>query len=155
MIKTIKDQLNNYHKHHDEFHQAVLEVFEDVNDFYRSNPQYEDYAIAERMIEPDRVIQFRVTWMDDKRDIQVNRGWRVQFNNAIGAYKGGLRFHPSVNESILKFLGFEQCFKNALTGMPMGGGKGGADFDPKGKSNNEVMRFCQAFYLFVLLFIVC
>lgn len=145
MIKTIKDQLNNYHKHHDEFHQAVLEVFEDVNDFYRSNPQYEDYAIAERMIEPDRVIQFRVTWMDDKRDIQVNRGWRVQFNNAIGAYKGGLRFHPSVNESILKFLGFEQCFKNALTGMPMGGGKGGADFDPKGKSNNEVMRFCQAF----------
>ncbi len=145
MLDVVKKQLENFHKNQPEFHQAVQEVFEDIHDFYTDHEIYERFAIAERMIEPDRIIQFRVTWVDDSGNVQVNRGWRVQFNNAIGAYKGGLRFHPSVNESILKFLGFEQCFKNALTGMPMGGGKGGSDFDPKGKSDLEVMRFCHAF----------
>lgn len=145
MLSDVKKLLETHHPHQDEFHQAVIEVFEDVKDFYNDHDEYKKYAIAERLIEPDRIINFRVTWVDDAGKVQVNRGWRVQFNNAIGAYKGGLRFHPTVNESILKFLGFEQCFKNALTGMPMGGGKGGSDFDPKGKSDMEVMRFCQAF----------
>ncbi len=128
-----------------EFHQAVKEVFDSVGPFVEKNPRYIKEKILERIVEPDRVISFRVAWMDDKNEIQVNRGYRVQFSNSIGPYKGGLRFHPSVNISILKFLGFEQIFKNALTGIPMGGGKGGANFDPKGKSDAEVMRFCQAF----------
>lgn len=128
-----------------EFHQAVREFAETVIPFIEQHPHYEDHNLMRRLTEPDRVISFKVTWVDDQNRIQVNRGYRVQFNNAIGPYKGGLRFHPSVNRSILKFLGFEQIFKNSLTCLPMGGGKGGADFDPKGKSDGEVMRFCQAF----------
>ena len=128
-----------------EFHQAVHEVIESIWDFVMDNPQYQYNAILERITEPERVIMFRVPWMDDKGNIQVNKGFRVEFNSAIGPYKGGLRFHPSVTLSILKFLGFEQVFKNSLTTLPMGGGKGGSDFDPKGKSDSEVMRFCQSF----------
>lgn len=128
-----------------EFHQAVEEFAEVIIPFVKANPKYQNYALLERMTEPERVISFRVNWVDDQGRIQVNKGYRVQFNNAIGPYKGGLRFHPSVNLSILKFLGFEQIFKNALTTLPMGGGKGGSDFNPKGKSDAEVMRFCQAF----------
>ena len=128
-----------------EFHQAVQEVAEDIVPFINENPHYNQASILERMIEPDRIVSFRVCWEDDEGHIQVNRGYRVQYNSAIGPYKGGLRFHPSVNQSILKFLGFEQVFKNSLTTLPMGGGKGGADFDPKGKSDREVMRFCQSF----------
>ncbi|HFB99195.1 MAG TPA: NADP-specific glutamate dehydrogenase [Phaeodactylibacter sp.] len=128
-----------------EFHQAVQEFAEVIIPFIEKNKKYQGYALLHRMIEPDRTISFRVTWVDDKGNVQVNRGYRVQFNMAIGPYKGGLRFHPSVNLSILKFLGFEQTFKNSLTTLPMGGGKGGSDFDPKGKSDAEVMRFCQAF----------
>ena len=128
-----------------EFHQAVLEVAESVLPFIDAHPEYRKAQILERLTEPDRTISFRVTWEDDSGAIRINRGYRVQFSNAIGPYKGGLRFHPSVNESILKFLGFEQIFKNSLTTLPMGGGKGGSDFDPKGKSDEEVMRFCQAF----------
>ena len=127
-----------------EFHQAVQEVAESVIPFIQEHSVYRDAKILERMVEPDRVVSFRITWVDDSGEIQVNRGYRVQFNNAIGPYKGGLRFHPTVNLSILKFLGFEQTFKNSLTTLPMGGGKGGSDFDPKGKSDAEVMRFCQA-----------
>jgi glutamate dehydrogenase (NADP+) len=128
-----------------EFIQAVQEVAAAIIPFINDNPQYQGHAIMQRLTEPDRVFSFRVTWIDDQGKIQVNRGYRVQFNNAIGPYKGGLRFHPSVNQGILKFLGFEQVFKNSLTTLPMGGAKGGSDFDPKGKSDNEVMRFCQAF----------
>jgi len=128
-----------------EFQQAVQEVLESIADFVAKNRQYAKARILERVVEPERVIMFRVPWQDDKGDIQVNRGFRVQFNSAIGPYKGGLRFHPSVNLSIMKFLAFEQTFKNALTTLAMGGGKGGSDFDPKGKSDNEVMRFCQSF----------
>jgi glutamate dehydrogenase (NADP+) len=128
-----------------EFHQAVQEVAEDIIPFVTENPRYNQAAILERMIEPDRIVSFRVSWEDDEGHIHVNRGYRVQYNSAIGPYKGGLRFHPSVNQSILKFLGFEQVFKNSLTTLPMGGGKGGSDFDPKGKSDREVMRFCQSF----------
>jgi len=128
-----------------EFLQAVQEVAETVIPFIDKHPKYEEARILERMIEPERTIIFRVPWTDDKGDVQINRGFRVEFNSAIGPYKGGLRFHPSVNLSILKFLGFEQIFKNALTTLPLGGGKGGSDFNPKGKSNNEVMRFCQSF----------
>ena len=128
-----------------EFHQAVHEVIHSIWPFLLEHPQYLEARIPERMVEPERVIMFRVPWMDDKGVIQVNRGYRVEFSNAIGPYKGGLRFHPTVNLSILKFLGFEQVFKNSLTTLPMGGGKGGSDFDPKGKSDNEVMRFCQSF----------
>ena len=145
MMKSIQEQLENFHAGDTEFHQAVLEVYEDIKYFYGRHDVYETYNIAARMMEPDRIVRFRVTWQNDDGGIEVNRGWRVQFNNALGAYKGGLRFHPSVNESILKFLGFEQCFKNALTGLPMGGGKGGSDFDPKGRSDMEVMRFCQSY----------
>lgn len=130
-----------------EFHQAVHEVAEVIIPFIEKHPKYQGYALMERLTEPDRVISFRVSWVDDKGKIQVNKGYRIQFNNAIGPYKGGLRFHPTVNQSILKFLGFEQIFKNSLTTLPMGGGKGGSDFDPKGKSDAEVMRFCQAFML--------
>lgn len=127
------------------FHQAVHEVAETVIPFINDNPVYEKIKVLERMAEPDRTVSFRVTWADDNGDVQVNRGYRVQFNNSIGPYKGGIRFHPSVNQGVLKFLGFEQTFKNSLTGLPMGGGKGGADFDPKGKSQHEIMRFCQSF----------
>lgn len=128
-----------------EFHQAVYEVAESVIPYILDHPRYQEARILQRMTEPDRIISFRVVWEDDAGNIRVNRGYRVQFNNAIGPYKGGLRFHPTVNRSILKFLGFEQTFKNSLTTLPMGAGKGGADFNPKGKSNREVMRFCQAF----------
>jgi len=128
-----------------EFHQAVEEVLESLEPMLKKNPVYQDMAILERIVEPERVLMFRVPWLDDSGKVQVNRGFRVQFNSAIGPYKGGLRFHPSVNLSILKFLGFEQIFKNSLTTLPMGGGKGGSDFDPKGKSDLEVMRFCQSF----------
>ena len=128
-----------------EFHQAVEEVIETVWDTYQANPKYKANKILEKMVEPERVIMFRVPWIDDKGEVQINRGYRVQFNSAIGPYKGGLRFHPSVTFGGLKFLGFEQTFKNSLTTLPMGGGKGGSDFNPKGKSDNEVMRFCQSF----------
>ncbi len=128
-----------------EFVQAVQEVAEDVYDFIRDKTAYHEYQILRRIAEPDRVVSFRVCWEDDEGNIRVQRGWRVQNNNSIGPYKGGLRFHPTVNESVLKFLAFEQTFKNSLTGLPMGGGKGGANFNPKGKSNHEVMRFCQSF----------
>ncbi len=127
------------------FLQAVTEVLETIQEYVAQNPKYDQNKIIERMVEPDRIIQFRVEWVDDKGEIQVNRGWRVQFNNAIGPYKGGIRFHPAVTADTLKFLGFEQTFKNSLTTLPMGGGKGGSDFNPQGKSANEVMRFCQAF----------
>ncbi len=127
-----------------EFHQAVQEVAETLMPFILEHPEYRTARILERMTEPDRVVIFRVTWEDDAGNIRLNRAWRVQFNNAIGPYKGGMRFHPSVTLSVLKFLGFEQVFKNSLTTLPMGGGKGGANFDPKGKSDREVMRFCQA-----------
>ncbi len=128
-----------------EFHQAVQEVVESLAPYIEKNPKYDDAKILERMIEPERVIMFRVPWLNDKQEIQVNRGFRIEMSSAIGPYKGGLRFHPSVNLGILKFLAFEQVFKNALTTLPMGGGKGGSDFDPKGKSDNEVMKFCQSF----------
>ena len=128
-----------------EFLQAVEEVAEAVIPFIDANPKYSNKMLLERMVEPERVLMFRVPWLDDEGKTQVNRGYRVEFNSAIGPYKGGLRFHPSVNLSILKFLGFEQVFKNSLTTLPMGGGKGGADFNPKGKSDNEVMKFCQSF----------
>ncbi len=128
-----------------EFHQAVQEVVETVWDVYEKNPRYKKAKILERMVEPERVIMFRVPWIDDRGDVQINRAYRVEFNSALGPYKGGLRFHPTVTLSILKFLGFEQTFKNSLTTLPMGGGKGGSDFSPKGKSDNEIMRFCQSF----------
>jgi glutamate dehydrogenase (NADP+) len=131
--------------HQPEFIQAVREVAEDIFEFTAGKPEYHEAQILRRMAEPDRVVSFRVCWEDDRNNIRVQRGYRVQNNNAIGPYKGGIRFHPSVNESILKFLAFEQTFKNALTGLPMGGGKGGANFNPKGKSVNEIMRFCQSF----------
>jgi glutamate dehydrogenase (NADP+) len=128
-----------------EFHQAVYEVGINVLPYLREHPEYMEAAIFGRMTEPDRIVSFRVVWEDDKGKVQINRGYRVQHCNAIGPYKGGIRFHPSVNQSILKFLAFEQTFKNSLTGLPMGGGKGGADFDPKGKSDGEIMRFCQSY----------
>jgi len=128
-----------------EFHQAVLEVFESLRPVLARHPEYHEAKILERITEPERVLMFRVPWFDDKGKVQVNRGFRIEMNSAIGPYKGGLRFHPSVNLGILKFLAFEQVFKNSLTTLPMGGGKGGSDFDPKGKSDNEVMRFCQSF----------
>jgi glutamate dehydrogenase (NADP+) len=128
-----------------EFHQAVFEVVNSLMPFIKKNPKYQKHMILERIVEPERVIMFRVPWVDDKGEIQVNRGFRIEMNSAIGPYKGGLRFHPSVNLGILKFLAFEQVFKNSLTTLPMGGGKGGSDFDPKGKSDNEVMAFCQSF----------
>ncbi len=128
-----------------EFHQTVREVLESIEPVIEQTPIYVTSGVLERMVEPERIIKFRVPWINDEGKVMVNRGFRIQFNSAIGPYKGGLRFHPSVNESIIKFLGFEQTFKNSLTGLPMGGGKGGSDFDPKGKSDNEVMRFCQSF----------
>ena len=144
-INAFLDFVEQTNGHEPEFLQAVHEVAETVIPFIEKNPKYKGKKLLERIVEPERTIIFRVPWIDDKGDIQVNRGFRVEFNSAIGPYKGGLRFHPSVNLSILKFLGFEQTFKNSLTTLPMGGGKGGSDFDPKGKSDNEVMRFCQSF----------
>lgn len=144
-LKSFLDKVSERNPNEPEFLQAVHEVAEAIIPFIEENPKYKNKKLLERMVEPERVITFRVTWIDDHGEIQVNRGFRVQMNSAIGPYKGGLRFHPSVNLSILKFLGFEQVFKNSLTTLPMGGGKGGADFDPKGKSDNEVMRFCQSF----------
>ena len=131
--------------HQPEFLQAAEEIFLSLTPVFEQHPEYIKHNILERIIEPDRIISFRVAWQDDQNNVQVNRGYRVQYNNVIGPYKGGLRFHPTVNESIMKFLAFEQIFKNALTGQPIGGGKGGSDFDPKGKSDAEIMRFCQAF----------
>ena len=128
-----------------EFHQAVKEVLESLEPVIAKHPEFEKAGLIERLVEPERIIKFRVPWTDDNGNVQVNRGFRIQFNSAIGPYKGGLRFHPSVYEGIIKFLGFEQIFKNSLTGLPIGGGKGGSDFDPKGKSDAEVMRFCQSF----------
>jgi len=139
------DKVKATHGHEKEFIQAVHEVAEAVIPVIEETPKYKAAKILDRIVEPERTIIFRVPWLDDKGEIQVNRGYRVEFNSAIGPYKGGLRFHPSVNLSILKFLGFEQIFKNSLTTLPMGGGKGGSDFDPKGKSDNEVMKFCQSF----------
>src|SRR3970282_2105926 len=128
-----------------EFHQAVEEVVESLDLVLARHPEYRSAKILERMVEPERIIIFRVPWMDDQGEIHINRGYRIEMNSAIGPYKGGLRFHPSVNQGILKFLAFEQVFKNSLTTLPMGGGKGGSDFDPKGKSDLKIMRFCQAF----------
>ena len=144
-IDAFMQSIVNKNDHEKEFIQAVEEVAEAVIPFIEENPKYKTAKILDRIVEPERVLQFRVPWLDDNGDVQVNRGFRVEFNSAIGPYKGGLRFHPSVNLSILKFLGFEQVFKNSLTTLPMGGGKGGSDFDPKGKSDNEVMKFCQSF----------
>ncbi len=144
-LATFMDYVKKKNPGESEFHQAVLEFAEVIVPFVEENPLYKKCKILERLVEPERTIIFRVPWMDDKGDCQVNRGFRVQMNSAIGPYKGGLRFHPSVNLSILKFLAFEQVFKNSLTTLPLGGGKGGSDFDPKGKSDNEVMRFCQSF----------
>lgn len=144
---SVEQFLQSVQKHHSqqpEFLQAVREVLTSIWPFIEENPKYTQYGLLERLVEPERVVQFRVSWVDDKGQVQVNRAYRVQFSSAIGPFKGGMRFHPSVNLSILKFLGFEQTFKNALTTLPMGGGKGGSDFDPKGKSKGEIMRFCQA-----------
>ena len=144
-INAFMDYVNQRNANEPEFLQAVHEVAETVIPFIENNPKYQGKKLLERMVEPERTLMFRVPWVDDKGETQVNRGYRVEFNSAIGPYKGGLRFHPSVNLSILKFLGFEQVFKNSLTTLPMGGGKGGSDFNPKGKSDREVMAFCQAF----------
>lgn len=145
-VDKVLESVKAKNSHEPEFIQAVTEVLESLRPVIEKNEEeYKRDAILERMVEPDRIITFRVPWVDDKGQAQVNRGYRVQFNNAIGPYKGGLRLHPSVNQSIIKFLGFEQCFKNSLTGLPIGGGKGGSDFDPKGKSDREIMRFCQSF----------
>jgi glutamate dehydrogenase (NADP+) len=146
-LNKIMNDLEKKHPGEVEYHQAVREVLESIEDAVNDNPQFESAGIIERLIEPDRVLTFKVQWVDDNGKVHVNLGYRVQFNNSIGPYKGGLRFHPSVNLSILKFLGFEQIFKNALTTLPMGGGKGGSDFNPKGKSDSEIMRFCQGFML--------
>lgn len=143
--QQVFDDLSARYAYQPEFLQAVQEVLSTLQPALDKNPAYQKNKILERITEPERVIHFLVQWVDDKGEIQVNRGYRVQFNSAIGPYKGGLRFHPTVNEGVLKFLGFEQIFKNSLTGTPIGGGKGGSDFDPKGKSDNEIMRFCQAF----------
>lgn len=144
-LQSFMDTVSKRNANEPEFLQAVHEVAETVIPFIENNPKYQGKMLLERMVEAERVIMFRVTWLDDKGNTQVNRGYRIQMNSAIGPYKGGLRFHPSVNLSILKFLAFEQTFKNSLTTLPMGGGKGGSDFDPKGKSDNEIMRFCQSF----------
>ncbi|MBN2411451.1 NADP-specific glutamate dehydrogenase [candidate division KSB1 bacterium] len=144
-VSSFMAEVKEKNPHEKEFLQAVEEVAESVARIYDRHPEYRSAKILERIIEPERLIMFRVPWMDDQGDIQINRGFRIEMNSAIGPYKGGLRFHPSVNLSILKFLAFEQVFKNSLTSLPIGGGKGGSDFDPKGKSDNEVMRFCQSF----------
>jgi glutamate dehydrogenase (NADP+) len=146
-LEKIMTDLERKHPGEFEYLQAVREVLESIEDVYNANPQFASANIIDRLIEPDRILTFKICWVDDNAKVQVNLGYRIQFNNAIGPYKGGLRFHPSVNLSILKFLGFEQIFKNALTTLPMGGAKGGSDFSPKGKSDTEIMRFCQAFML--------
>jgi len=146
-LEKIMNDLEKKHPGEAEYLQAVREVLESIEEAVNENPQFEAVGIIDRIVEPDRILTFKVPWVDDQGKVHVNLGYRVQFNNAIGPYKGGLRFHPSVNLSILKFLGFEQIFKNALTTLPMGGGKGGSDFDPKGKSDNEIMRFCQSYML--------
>ncbi|MEI7662062.1 MAG: NADP-specific glutamate dehydrogenase [Bacteroidota bacterium] len=146
-LEKIMNDLEKKHPGENEYLQAVREVLESIEEVYNENPHFESANIIDRLVEPDRILTFKVCWVDDSGKVQVNLGYRVQFNNAIGPYKGGLRFHPSVNLSILKFLGFEQIFKNSLTTLPMGGAKGGSDFDPKGKSNAEIMRFCQSFML--------
>jgi glutamate dehydrogenase (NADP+) len=143
-LESFLKSLQRHNSHQPEYLQAVREVFTSLWPFIERNPHYRDHALLERLVEPERIIQFRVSWVDDQGKVRVNRAYRIQFNSAIGPYKGGMRFHPSVNTSILKFLGFEQTFKNALTTLPMGGGKGGSDFDPKGKSQGEIMRFCQS-----------
>nr|WP_300182985.1 NADP-specific glutamate dehydrogenase [uncultured Agathobaculum sp.] len=144
-LKRVYETVQKRNPNEPEFQQAVLEVLESFEPVVEARPELEKNGIIDRIVEPERMIMFRVPWVDDEGNVQVNRGFRVQFNSAIGPYKGGLRFHPSVNASVIKFLGFEQCFKNSLTSLPMGGGKGGSDFDPKGKSDAEVMRFCQSF----------
>jgi glutamate dehydrogenase (NADP+) len=144
-LNELMDRVVKRNPNEPEFHQTVKEVLESIEPVIEARPDYIKCGVIERMVEPERIIKFRVPWVDDKGNVHVNRGFRIQFNSAIGPYKGGLRFHPSVNESIIKFLGFEQTFKNSLTSLPMGGAKGGSDFDPQGKSDAEVMRFCQSF----------
>lgn len=144
-ITKVFNQVKEKNADQPEFIQAVEEVLESLRPVIEAHPEYEKQAILERLVEPERTLMFKVPWMDDNGQVQVNRGYRVQFSSAIGPYKGGLRLHPSVNLGIIKFLGFEQIFKNALTTLPIGGGKGGSDFDPQGKSDNEIMRFCQSF----------
>ena len=144
-IINLLENVKNRNAGEDEFHQAVYEVLESLEPVIEKHPEYIECGVLDMIVEPERIIKFRVPWIDDCGKVRVNRGFRVQFNSAIGPYKGGVRFHPSVNESIIKFLGFEQTFKNSLTGLPIGGGKGGSDFDPKGKSDLEIMRFCQSF----------
>ncbi|MGQ4823684.1 Glu/Leu/Phe/Val dehydrogenase dimerization domain-containing protein, partial [Enterococcus faecalis] len=146
-VQAIQEKLHQKDQGQEEFLQAIDEFMPTVMSFLDTHPEYIEKNILELLTEPERVIQFRVPWQDDEGNWRVNRGYRIQYNSAIGPYKGGLRFHPSVNLSILKFLAFEQIFKNSLTGLPIGGGKGGSDFDPKGKSDNEIMRFCQSFML--------
>jgi len=144
-VQSVYEMVIKRNPHESEFHQAVKEILDSLVPVFAKHPKYKDNGILERIVEPERMVSFRVPWVDDNGKVQVNRGFRVQFNSAIGPYKGGLRFHPSVNASIIKFLGFEQILKNSLTGQPIGGGKGGSDFDPKGKSDNEIMRFTQSF----------
>lgn len=144
-VESVLTRLKEQNPNEPEFHQAATEVLNSLQCAIDANPAYEKAGLLERLVEPERTILFRVPWVDDQGNVHVNKGYRVQFNSAIGPYKGGLRFHPSVNLSIIKFLGFEQIFKNSLTGLPIGGGKGGSNFDPKGKSDNEIMRFCQSF----------
>ena len=144
-LEKVLEKVKAKNPNEPEYLQAVEEVLTSIEPVIDANPDFEKLAILERIVEPERIITFRVPWVDDNGQVQVNRGFRVQYSSLIGPYKGGLRFHPSVNQSIMKFLGFEQIFKNALSGLPIGGGKGGSDFDPKGKSDAEVMRFCQSF----------
>ena len=144
-VTEVLDKVKKRNAGEKEFIDAITEVLNSLVPVFDKNPKFIENGLLERIVEPERQIMFRVPWVDDKGNVQVNRGFRIQFNSAIGPYKGGLRFHPSVNASIIKFLGFEQIFKNSLTGLPIGGGKGGSDFDPKGKSDGEVMRFCQSF----------
>ena len=143
-LKKFMIDLEKRHPGEMEYLQAVQEVLETLEDVLKENPQFESAGIVKRIVEPDRILTFKIPWVDDNGQVQVNLGYRIQFNNAIGPYKGGMRFHPSVNLSILKFLGFEQTFKNSLSTLPMGGGKGGSDFNGKGKSDGEIMRFCQS-----------
>ena len=143
--EVILSALEAKHPGEKEYLQAVKEVLLSIEEVYNQHPEFEKAKIIERLVEPDRIFTFRVPWVDDKGEIQINKGYRIQFSSTLGPYKGGLRFHPTVNTGIIKFLGFEQIFKNALTGLQIGGGKGGSDFDPKGKSDNEIMAFCQAF----------
>ena len=144
-LNNVLENLKAKNSNEPEFLQAVYEVLTTIKPVIEKHPEFQAEALLERITEPERLISFRVPWINDKGEVKVNSGFRVQFNGSIGPYKGGLRFHPSVNQSIMKFLAFEQCFKNALTGLPIGGGKGGSDFDPKGKSDREIMRFCQSF----------